>query len=140
MKVTFFVTIFALIWPPLHITLSVVSQLQLQRVGVQVVLPREVRLIVEAHVVVDEGDGHDEGDMPLAIRGDDLQQLRLGIKGELLFEVPHDVLQDIAVLRRRGLEAQGLHEQSLIFIIERVDRGGLSHEPPHEPIVPGAVG
>ena len=60
--------------------------------GVEVVLLPEVRLIVEAHVVIDEGYGNDEGDMPLAIVLDDLKQLPFGIGGELFFEIPHNVL------------------------------------------------
>ena len=81
-----------------------VSQLELQRVGVQIVLLLEVRLIKEAYVLIDEGDGHDETNMALAVVTDNLQQLLPGIGGELFFKIPRDVLQDIAMLRHRGLE------------------------------------
>ena len=64
---------------------SMVSQLELQGVWLQIVLLLKVRLIIEAYVVIDEGYGHDEGDMPLAIEVNDLQQLLLGIGGELFF-------------------------------------------------------
>ena len=88
---------------------DMVSQLKFQGVGVEIVLLPEVWLIVEEHVVIDEGYRNDEGDMSLAIVLDDLEQLPLGIGGELFFEIAHNVLQDIALFRRRGLEAQGLH-------------------------------
>lgn len=118
-----------------------VSQLELQWVGVQIVLLLEVRLIIEAYVVIDEGDGHDEGNMPLAIVVDDLQQLLPGMGGELSLKIPHDVLQDIVMLRRGGLEAQGLHQELLILLIERPDRYAcpLGYQCSHAAIVPGAV-
>jgi hypothetical protein len=59
--------------------LAMVSQLELQGMGIQIVLLGEIRLIIEPYVVIDEGDGHNEGDVPLAIIIDDLQQLLLGI-------------------------------------------------------------
>lgn len=98
-------------WPPAWAVdySNMVSQLEFQGVRVEIVLLLEVRLIVETYVVIDEGYRNDEGDMPLAIVVDDLKQLPLGIGRELLFEITHNVLQDIAMFRRRGLEAQGLH-------------------------------
>ena len=88
---------------------SMVSQLELQGIGVQIVLLLKVRLIKEAYKVIDEGNGHDEGDIPRAVVIDNLQQFLLGIGGELFLKIPHNVLQDIVMLRRGGLEAQGLH-------------------------------
>lgn len=121
---------------------GMVSQLELQVVWVQIVLLLEVWLIIEVYVVIDEGYGHDEGDISLAIVVDALQQFLLGIGGELLFKIPHDVLQDIAMFRRRGLEAQGLHQELLILLIERADRHAcpLGYQPSHVAIVSGAVG
>ena len=89
--------------------LAMVSQLELQGMGMQIILLGKIRLIIEPYVVIDEGDGHNEGDVPLAIISDDLQQLLFGIGGELSFKISHGVLQNIAMLRRCGLEAQGLH-------------------------------
>ena len=50
-----------------------VSQLEFQRMRMQVVLPLEIWLMVFAYIVIDERDGHDEGDMPLPIIIDNLQ-------------------------------------------------------------------
>jgi len=73
--VTFFVAIFALFCtPPCRKRYpvgggpsSVVSQPELQGVGVQVVLPLEKRKIVKAYVVIDEGYRNDQGNLALAI-------------------------------------------------------------------------
>ena len=84
---------------------DMVSQLELQWVGGQIVLLFEVWLIIEAYIVIDESDRHDEGDKSLAIITDNLQQLLFCIGGELFLKIAHDVLQDIAMLGRRSLEA-----------------------------------
>jgi hypothetical protein len=86
-----------------------VSQPELQGVGVKIILLLKVWLINEAFKVTDEGNGHDEGNLALAIVFNDLVQLLPGIGGELFFEIPRDVLQAMVMLRRCGLEEQGLH-------------------------------
>ena len=49
-----------------------VSQLELQGVGVKIILLLKVWLISEAFKVIDEGNGHNEGDLALAIVFNDL--------------------------------------------------------------------
>jgi len=92
--------------------------------------------------MIDEGNGHDEGDLPLAIVFNDLGQLLSGIRGELFFEIPRNVLQAIVMLRWGCLEEQGLHKELLIRLIECSDRHAspLGHQPSHAAIVSGAVG
>ena len=110
--------------------------------GVKIVLLLKVRLINKAFKVIDEGKGHNEGNLPLAIVFDDLEQLLPGIGSELFLEIPRDVLQAIIMLRRGSLEAQGLYQELLIRLIERTDRHAspLAHQPSHAAIVSGAVG
>ena len=119
-----------------------VSQLELQGVGVKIVLLVKVWLINKAFKVIDEGNGHDEGNLALAIVLDDLGQLLSGIRGKPFFEIPRDVLQAIVMLRRGSLEEQGLHQELLIRLIEHSDRhtSPLGHQPPYAAIVSGAVG
>lgn len=73
--------------------------------GMKIVLLLKVRLINKAFKVIDEGKGHNEGNLPPAIVFDDLEQLLPGIGGELFFEIPRDVLQAIVMFCRGGLEA-----------------------------------
>ena len=121
---------------------SMVSQLELQGVWVQIELLLKVQLIIEAYVVIDEGYGYDEGDMPLAIEVNDLQQLLPLSKRDLFLKMPRNVLQYIVMLRRGGLEAQGLYQELLILLIERADRHAcpLVYQSSHVAIVSGAVG
>jgi hypothetical protein len=48
-------------------TLGVVAQLQLQGVGVEIGLLGQIGFVIFAHIVIDQGDGHDEGDLLRAV-------------------------------------------------------------------------
>ena len=119
-----------------------VSQLELHGVGVQIALVLKVRLIKAAYKMIDEGYGHNEGDVPLAILVDDLGQLLSAIGKKLFLKIPRDVLQAIVMLRRGGLEAQGLRQEFLILFIARTDRLScpLSYQSSHAAKVSGTVG
>lgn len=107
----------------------------------QIVLPLKVRLMRQAHKVIDKGNGHDERNLPLAIVVDDLGQLLPFNTRELFLKISRDMSQDSAMLRRSGLEAQGLHQELLVLSIKYNDRLGspLGHQPYHAAMVPGAV-
>ena len=101
-----------------------ISQFQRHRVRVQVHLLLEVGLVVFAHVMVQQGDRHDQREILFAVLVQNLQKLLLFVGGELLLEVAHDVLQDVHIFAGGGLEPQGLDEQ---FFIPPVDvRDGIS--------------
>ena len=65
--------------------------------------------------MVQQRYGHDEGDKPLAVPLDDLEQLSLLVPGEELLEVAHPVKEHVGVLGARGLEAESLHEERAVL-------------------------
>ena len=91
-----------------------VAQLQVERVGVQVSLIRQIRLMVLAHEMVHQGDGNDQWQNALTVIADQFQQLLLFISGKLLFKIPHDVHEHVGVLGGRSLEVQCLQQHGRI--------------------------
>ena len=54
--------------------LHMIAKLQLHGMGIQIVLLFQVGLVVFAHIVLNQGNGHNERDIALAIEIDCLQQ------------------------------------------------------------------
>ena len=108
----------------------------------QIVLLVKVRLIVFAHIVVDEGDGYDERNGAPPIEVGDLEQFLFLVRGKLLLEVTQDVRQNVRIFLRCGFETESLHEQFLVLLME-VFQGDIfcpGHQLPHYPVMLGAVG
>ena len=79
-----------------------VSQLEFQGMGMQIVLLLKVRLIVFAFVVIDERDRYDEGNGALTIKVDNLEQFLLFIPRELFLEITRDMRQNVGIFLGRG--------------------------------------
>jgi hypothetical protein len=92
----------------LQLPLNMVSQLQLQWVRMKVELVPEVWLVVFAHVVIPEGDGHDERNQILPIKFDDLQHFPFFIRRQLLLEITQDVLQNVGIFFRSRFLSQSV--------------------------------
>jgi hypothetical protein len=58
-----------------------ISQLQLYGVGMEVILVLQIWLIVFAHIVIHQGDRHNEGNKELPIEVKNLQQFSFFIPG-----------------------------------------------------------
>jgi len=74
-----------------------VPQLQLQWVGVQIILLFQIRLIVFPHVVIDKRDGDYKGNVALRVLADNLQHLFFFIGGKVFLEISHHVLKNVGV-------------------------------------------
>ena len=69
-----------------------VTELQFDGVGIEIVLLFEVRLIVFSDVVFDERDRNNQGKIFLPIEFNDLEKLLFLIGRKLIFEITHHVL------------------------------------------------
>ena len=81
-----------------------ISQLQGNRVWVQIGLLHEIGLLVLSDIMIDKCDRNNQRHKTVVVSIDDLEQLLLFICGQLSFEVAHNMLQDIRVLFYRGFE------------------------------------
>ncbi len=108
----------------------------------QIILLPQVRLIVFADVVIDQRDGHDEGNGAFAIEADNLQELLFFVRGKLFLEVTQYVDHDVGVLLGRGFETKGLHKQPLVFLVEILQGEllGAGHQHSHYAVMFNAMG
>jgi len=81
----------------------VIPQLQFDGVGVQVPLALEIRLVVSADIVVDQGHRHHQGHQTPVIKVDNLPQFLLFIGAQIPLEIAHEVIEHVGVLFGGGL-------------------------------------
>ena len=114
-----------------------IPQVQLHRVWMQIVLVFQVRLIVFADIVIDQGDGDDQRHVTLMIHVDDLKHLLFLVAGEVFLEVTQNVHENIGVFFGCGFQTKRFHQKLLVSGAQRIrsEWFGLSHEFPHHPIV-----
>ena len=58
----------------------------------EVILACDIGVWIASEVVLEEYDGHDEGNLPVPVFPDYLEQLRLVVAIDLLLEKTHDML------------------------------------------------
>lgn len=71
--------------------------------------------VERADVVLDEGQGNDQGSKSAVIVVDRSQQLSLSIRLQPTFQVVSDVMQHVHMLAGRCFHRQSLHEQCTVF-------------------------
>ena len=113
------------------------AKFELHGMRIKIGLLLEIGLIVFAHIVVDQGDRHDQWDQLIAVIFEYFEKLLLFIGRQLFFEISHEMLQHIGVLPDGCFQSQGFHQQLLILRIQVVDRQFLAacDELSHQPIV-----
>ena len=82
---------------PFVLVLKAIAQHQLLRVRLEVMLAHDVGIGMTPEMVLQERNGHDQGDLPVPVVSDQLNEFRLVVAIDLLLEKTHDMLQDIAV-------------------------------------------
>ena len=80
-----------------------IPQLQFHRVRVQIKLLLQIRLLIFPHIVINQGNRHDQGQLTPAVSVDDFQQLLLFVAAQLLLEISQQVIKDVGVFADRGL-------------------------------------
>ncbi len=77
--------------------LRMIPELQLQRMRVQVVLLFQVGLVIFSHIVVDQGDGHDQGQVAPPVMLNNIEQFLLFVRRQILLEIAQQVIQHVGV-------------------------------------------
>ena len=81
-----------------------IAELQFQGVRLQIGLVLQIRLIVFSDIVLQQGNGDDQGDQPPLVIGDTIQPFRLFRRRQIFLEKTHHVHQDIGVFFRGGFD------------------------------------
>src|SRR5258705_5285532 len=95
-------------------SLDVIAEHELLGVRREVDLVGDVGYVEPRHVVIDEGDGHDQRDQAMGKVLDEVAELELFAGGEPLLEKSHDVLEYVDVLARGRRDGERPHEAFLV--------------------------
>lgn len=102
----------------LELFLHVISQHELQRVRIEIMLFLQVCLFVFINVMIEERNGHNKGYLAPVVSVDYLDELTFFVTAQILFKIAHYMMEDVGVLAGCGNEAQALHEGFDIKIIQ----------------------
>src|SRR5271157_1608783 len=102
--------------------LYVVPQCKLNGIGVEIVLPLQVRFIVFSHVMVHYGDRNNKRNVTLLVCLYNLEHLGLFIGCQVFLEIAKAVQENVRVLLAGGLKPRCCHEKPRIRGVEFVRR------------------
>src|SRR5271157_2605946 len=110
--------------------LYVVPQCKLNGIGVEIVLPLQVRFIVFSHVMVHYGDRNNKRNVTLLVCLYNLEHLGLFIGCQVFLEIAKAVQENVRVLLAGGLKPRCCHEKPRIRGVEFVRRVCLTNSTP----------
>ena len=85
-----------------------VSQHQFNGMRIKIVLLFQIGFIEFPDIMVDQHNRDDERDIAIMIRVNDSEQFLFLVRGEVLFEITYDMVQDIGVLFGCGKQPQSI--------------------------------
>lgn len=92
-----------------------VSEHQFERVGCKIVLLSQIWLIKFPHIMIDDDDRHDQGEIFIVVLIDNCEQFLPIVRGQGLLEVPGDMLKHIRILLNRSDELNAFHQKPDVF-------------------------
>ena len=104
---------------------GMISQLQSDWMGPKVCLLPQIGLTVFPHIMIHQGDRHDQRNMALSVIVQYLKHFLLFVRGKILFEIPQNMLQHIDVFSDRGLQTERRHQQLLVAVKQCVRQKGV---------------